>query len=189
MSCNLVIQSAVLFQSEGSDRDVTQEVQNLLSKQCSSSGDFFEIDITSSNFPPTVPSTSALGVTFYWQDRGPSWTYSLSCVTGQTLKIRISTPPKIIRAVYGSQNVTHDVTDNLQQLVSFHSGSNFDFQIGSSNFLNALFGSVQTNSGNTPIDPDFGVRKSLYVCYSQLYNNNEETHCSVGFDGTTMNLV
>lgn len=191
MSCNLVIQSAVLFGGEGLERDVTQTVKDLLVKQYSSGDEFFEIDINADNFPPTVSSLSALGVTFYWQERGVTWVFSQSCVTGQSLKIRINTPPKILRAVYGSQNVTHDVTANLQQLVNIHAGSDFDFQVGTTKFLNALFGSVQTSSGSVAIDPDYGVRKSLYVCYSQLYNSNSEelTHCLVGFDGAALSLV
>lgn len=189
LPCNLVIQSANFGWDQNNQYDVTQDVQGLLTKQYQPGvTKAFSFTLAANQFPgyqPAAGATPSLGITFSWNERGNTWNFTSAWAAGQTVNIPIETPPKILCAVYSSPNVTLDVTNRLQTFVNLHAAQDAGFQIGSAQFLNAMFGSA--------LDPDLNVTKSLSVQYSRYYMSGgqlvEKTYAVVGNDFQNVTLI
>ena len=197
MPCNLVIQSASYgFNSPSSNMwsDVTPIISQLLATQYQSNPGLssFSFPLTVAAVgqpPPPAGVTPAITVTFYWTERGQTWTCTSSWAIGQTVSIPVVTPPQIVSAIYSSPNVTIDITGRLQAFVSLHTGSGFLFTVGSNHFLRSLFGTVTVNGATVSVDPDVFVLKSLYVKYSVIVNGQSTEYATVATDGQTLALI
>jgi hypothetical protein len=197
MPCNLVIQSAFYgFNSPSSNMwsDVTATVSQLLANQYQQNPGLnkFGFALTAAavgQAPAPAGVTPAITATFYWTERGSSWTCTSSWAVGQNVSIPVVTPPQIVSAIYSSPNVTIDVTNRFQPFVSLHTGSEFSFTVGSDHFLKSLFGTVNVNGSVVMVDPDLYVQKSLYVKYSQITNGQSTEYSTVATDGQLVALI
>jgi hypothetical protein len=197
MGCNLVVQSARYgYNNAGGEvwADVTAVVSQLLANQYqqSPSLDNFSLALTAAavgQLAPPAGVTPAVALTFYWQERGQTWTCTSSWAIGQTVSIPVVTPPQIVSAVYSSPNVTVDITSRLQPFVSLHTGPGFQFTVGSNHFLRSLFGTVSVNGATVSVDPDVFVLKSLYVKYSVIVGGQSTEYATVATDGQALALI
>lgn len=197
MPCNLVIQSAQYGYSSPTSNmvsDVTPAVAALLAKQYQQNPGLgtFSFTFTPSAIGQAAPPsgvTPVLTLTIYWQERGASWTFTTSWASQQTVNVTVATPPKVISAIYSSPNVTVDITNRMQTFIGLHPNANFDFTVGSSRFLQAMFGAVVVDTSMGYVDPDVNVAKSLYVKYSHMVSGQEQQYTALGVDGQVVALI